>query len=197
MLTNPVLVPVRFSCFLLILLAQLAIGADAQAPVSLTGYKLPTKELKLDARGVEQVLAAKTVALLASALPFLTNEDGTVRMAYRARRVGPDQAKADVIKVLSEWGAFSVVDDPAAADLVLVIEEQTLGPSFASDGKLRLRDTLAVFPTGGPGVAPPLWVGIDTENALAAAAGLTTPDAEGVVDKFRREVQNARNRVRK
>ena len=99
--------------------------------------------------------------------------------------------------MLSDWGAFSLVDDPAQADLVLVIEEQTLKPSFVSDGKIRIRDTLAVFPTGGPGVAPPLWVGIDTESALAASSGLTTPDAEGVVEKFRRDVENARNRVKK
>jgi hypothetical protein len=101
-----------------------------------------------------------------------------------------------VVKVLAEWGAFSVVDDPATADLVLVIAEETLGPNFMSDGKVRLKDTVAVFPTGGPAVADPLWVGIDTENALAAALGLTTPDAAGVVERFRRDVESLRNRVR-
>ena len=73
----------------------------------------------------------------------------------------------------------------------------TVGSSLVSSRKVRLRDTLAVFPTGGPGVAPPLWVGIDAESALAAASGVTTPDAEGVVEGFRRDVENARNRVKK
>ena len=79
---------------------------------------------------------------------------------------------------------------------MLVIEEQTLRPSFRTDGKPRLRDTLAVFPAGGPGAAP-LWVGITTENALAGAAGLKIPNAEGVVEKFRHDVEDARKRLKK
>jgi hypothetical protein len=195
MFRNRIVKPVRFWGFLSALIALFVVGANAQAPVSPT---LPTKELKLDAKAVERVLSAKTVALLATALPLFTQENRTtVGMTYRRGRTGPAKAQADVKKVLSEWGAFSLVDDPAQADLVLVIEEQTLPPSFASDGKVRLKDTLGVFPTGGPGVAPPLWVGIDTESALAAASGLTTPDAEGVVETFRRDVENARQRVKK
>ena len=136
--------------------------------------------------------------MLASSLPLIVREDkSTARLTYRRGRVGPKKAKAEVEKVLSEWGAFSLVDDPDQADLVLVLEEQTLEPSFMSDGNVRLRDTLAVFPTGGPGTAPPLWVGITTENGLAAAAALTTPDAEGVVERFRRDVEEARNRAKK
>jgi hypothetical protein len=121
------------------LLALVIVGTHAQEAASLTGYKLPTKEQKLDSKG----------------------------------------------------------QDPDQADLVLVLEEQTLEPSFMSDGNVRLRDTLAVFPTGGPGRAPPSWVGITTENGLAAAAALTTPDAEDVVERFRRDVEEARNRARK
>jgi hypothetical protein len=167
-------------------------------PASPPEYKLPTKEQKLDAKGLERVLSAKTVAVMASSTPF-TEKRGKdkVSVYYRGGRVGPEKAKADVEKVLSKWGAFNLVDDPAQADLVMVMEEQTLGPSFMSEGKLRLKDTLAVFPTGGPGVADPLWVAIDTENALAAATGLTTPDAEGVVERFQREVESARSRIKK
>jgi hypothetical protein len=166
----------------------------AQAPESLAGYKLPTKEMRLDPKALERVDAAHTVAVLATSMPFMMKEGAGVLVTYRAGRVGPDKAKADVMKVLNEWGIFTVIDDPSAADLVFAIQEETLGPSFMSDGKPRLKDTLAVFPTGGPGAAPPLWVGIDTENALAAASGLTTPDSEGVVERFRRDVENARKR---
>lgn len=187
----------RFASCLWMLVELVGVGVQAQAPVSLNEYKLPTKELKFDATGLERILAAKTVAVLASSSPLFTKEERGVGVTYRGGRVGPEKAKADVMKVLSEWGAFSVVEDPAQADLVLVIEEQTLAPSFMSDGKVRLRDTLAVFPTGGPGVAPALWVGIDTENALAAASGLTRPDAEGVVERLRRDVENAKNRLKR
>jgi hypothetical protein len=195
MFRSRIVKPVMFWGFLSTSITLFIVGTSAQAPVSPT---LPAKELKLDAKAVERVLSAKTIAVLAAALPLFTQENKTtVLMTYRRGRTGPEHAQADVKKVLSEWGAFSLIDDPAQADLVLVIEEQTLPPSFASDGKVRLRDTLGVFPTGGPGVAPPLWVGIDTESALAAASGLTTPDAEGVVEKFRRDVENARKRVKK
>jgi len=176
-------------------------GANAQEPpVSLTSYKpLPTKEIKLGANALERVLSAETVVVLARTVPLIRRQFGEpgVIVTYRGARVGPEKAKADVIKVLAEWGAFSLVDDPARADLVMVIQEETLAPSFMSDGKVRLKDTLAVFSTGGPGAAPPLWVGIDTENALAAASGLTTPDAEGVVEKFRRDVEDAKKRTKR
>lgn len=189
---------VRFTSCLTTLLALVIVGTHAQEAASHTGYTLPTKEQKLDSKGRERVLSARTVAVLASSLPLIVREDkSTARLTYRRGRVGPKKAKAEVEKVLSEWGAFSLVDDPDQADLVLVLEEQTLEPSFMSDGNVRLRDTLAVFPTGGPGTAPPLWVGITTENGLAAAAALTTPDAEGVVERFRRDVEEARNRAKK
>ena len=189
---------VRFTSCLMTLLALVIGHTHAQAAASLTGYTLPTKEQKLDAKGRERVLSARTVAVLAASLPLVVREDkSTARLTYRRGRVGPEKAKADVEKVLSDWGVFSLIDDLSQADLVLVLEEQTLEPSFMSDGNVRLRDTLAVFPTGGPGTAPPLWVGITTENGLAAAAALTRPDAEGVVERFRRDVEEARNRVKK
>lgn len=188
---------VRVTSCLSTLFALVIVGTHAQAAASLTGYKLPTKEQKLDSKGRERVLSARTVAVLATSVPFVVQEDrSTARLTYRRGRAGPEKAKADVEKVLSEWGAFGLIDDPAQADLVLVIEERTLGPSFMSDGNVRLRDTLAVFPTGGPGTAPPLWVGITTENALAAAAALSTPDAKAVVERFRRDVDEARNRAK-
>lgn len=185
----------RFPSCVLTLLSLALVGAHAQTPVSPTGWELPTTEVKLDARAAERVLAARTVAVLARSAPFATSDGGDLRVTYRGRRTGPESAKADVERVLSEWGAFTVVADPSKADLVLVIAEQTLGPTFASNGKVRLRDTLAVFPAGGPGSAFPLWVGITTESALAAATGLTQPDAEAVAQKFRRDVEAVRSRV--
>jgi hypothetical protein len=195
MFRSRIVKPVRFWGFPLTLIALFTVGVSAQAPVSPT---LPNKELTLDAKALERIVSAKTVAVLVTTLPLFTQENRkTVGVTYRRGRTGPEKAQTDVEKVLSEWGVFSLIDDPGQADLVFVIEEQTLASSFASDGKVRLRDTLAVFPTGGPGAASPLWVGIDTESALAAGSGLSTPDAEGVVKKFRRDVENARQRFKK
>jgi hypothetical protein len=198
---NRTMALMRCSMVLLVLVAVLNVAAYAQDPTSPT---LPTKEQKLDAKGLAAVFSAKTVAVVATALPFIEfDRNGKpTQVIYRGGRTGPDKAKADVEKVLSEWGAFTVVNDPARADLVLVIEEQTLAPSFRSDNRPRLKDTLAVFLPGGTDGAwagPPLWVGITTEGAIAAGfmGALKTPDAQGVVEKFRRDVVDARKRVNK
>ena len=177
-----------------IVVVACAAAPQAQAPASLAGYRLPTTETRLTTNSQARVEAAKTVAVLATSMPFMRKDGAGLLVTYRSGRVGAERAKADVLKALSEWGAFTVIDDPGAADLVFAIQEETLGPGFMSDGKPRLKDTLAVYPTGGPGVASPLWVGIDTENALSAATGLTAPDAEGVVQRFRRDVENASKR---
>ena len=176
---NRVVKPVRFLCSLSALLALfLAIG-HAQGHVTLgITYNLPTEELALDAKSLERVVSAKTVMVMAASVPFR----GSGKLTYYSGRVGPDKAKAEVVKILSKWGAFSLIENPFA-DLVVVIEEHTLG-----EGNTRLRDTLAVYPTGGPGVAPPLWVGIDTQGRGA--------DAKGVTERFRRDVENATKRVK-
>src|SRR5262245_30301009 len=111
----------------LALLVILAFGTifHAQTAGSLADYKVPTKELKLDAKNFERVLAARTAAVLARSSPLLTKRGQEVTVAYRGGRASAEKAKADVMKVLAEWGAFSVIEDPAAADLVLVIAEET------------------------------------------------------------------------
>jgi hypothetical protein len=101
-----------------------------------------------------------------------------------------------VEKVLADWGALVVIDNPSEADLVLVIEEETIKGNMLSEGTPRLKQTLVVFPTGGPGAAPPLWVGIATENAMMAPHRRTA-DAQEVVERFRRDVEAARSRVKK
>lgn len=178
------------------LVAVFALVTIESRAQSLTGYKMPTKELKLDAIDTERVLSAKTVAVMASSVPLLTKAGKDVVVTFRGGRVGPEKAKADVEKVLSEWGAFAVVDDSSLADLVLVIEEETIRGNMLSEGTPRLKQTLVVFPTGGPGTAPPLWVGISTENALMAPHRRTA-DAKEVVERFRRDVETARAGVKK
>ena len=163
---------------------------------SLTGYKVPTKEMKLEAKNLERVVSAKTVAVLASSVPLMTKQGKDVIVTYRGGRVGPEKAKADVATVLSEWGAFGLIDDPSQADLVLVIEEETLKGNMLSEGTPRLKQTLVVFAKGGPGADPPLWVGIATENALMAKHRRTA-DAKEVVERFRSDVETAKNRVKK
>ena len=175
--------------------AVLAAPLESRAQ-SLTGYKMPTKEMKLEAKNLERVVSAKTVAVLASSVPLLTKQGKEVTITFRGGRVGPEKAKADVEKVLSEWGALALIDDPSQADLVLVIEEETIKGNMFSEGTPRLKQTLVVFPTGGPGAVAPLWVGIATENALMAQHRRTA-DAKEVVERFRRDVETARSRVKR
>ena len=182
--------------FSLCLAAVLAFVTGVSRAQSLTGYKLPTKEMKLEAKNVERVVSAKTVAVLASSVPLMSKDGKDLVVTYRGGRVGPEKARADVEKVLSEWGVLTIVDNPSVADLVLVIEEETLPGNFVSEGTPRLKQTLAVFPTGGPSSDPPLWVGIKTESAMMAPHRLTA-DAKEVVERFRRDVETARTRVKK
>ena len=193
MFTNRVVNRVLFLSCLSAVLSVVTVESRAQ---SSTGYKVPTKEMKLEAKDVDRVVSAKTVAVLASSVPLITKQGKDVIVTYRGRRVGPEKAKADVEKVLSEWGVYGLIDDPSQADLVLVIEEETLKGNMLSEGTPRLKQTLVVFPTGGPGAAPPLWVGIATENALMAKHR-GTADAKEVVERFRSDVERAKNRVKK
>ena len=62
----------------------------------------------------------------AASVPSIVKGDrGAGKLTYYSGRVGPDKAKAEVVRVLSEWGAFSLIEDPLLADLVVVIEEDT------------------------------------------------------------------------
>ena len=193
MFTNRVVNRVLFLSGLSAVLAIVTVEFHAQ---SLTAYKVPTKEMKLEAKDFDRVVSAKTVAVLASSVPLITKQGKDVIVTYRGKRVGPEKAKADVEKVLSEWGTFGLIDDLSQADLVLVIEEETLKGNMLSEGTPRLKQTLVVFPTAGPGAAAPLWVGIATENALMAKHRRTA-DAKEVVERFRRDVEAAKNRVKK
>jgi hypothetical protein len=192
MLGNRVVNRVLFLSCLSAVLAVITVESRAQ---SLTGYKMPTKEMKLESKNLERVVSAKTVAVLVSSVPLMTKEGKEVIISYRGGRVGPEKAKADVEKALAEWGAFGLIDDPSQADIVLMIEEETIRGNMLSEGTPRLKQTLVVFPTGGPGAAPPLWVGIVTENALMAKHRRTA-DAKEVVERFRRDVETAKNRVK-
>ena len=91
MFRDKIVKPLQCLSFLWTLIGLFVVGASAQAPVSPT---LPTKELKLDAKGIERVLSAKTVAVIATALPLITQENRTTAVVtYRRGREGPEKAK--------------------------------------------------------------------------------------------------------
>jgi hypothetical protein len=158
---------------------------------------LPDKPVKLDARGSDLVVTARTVAVVATGSPTMeiTSVDPNTGRATLVihdgirRRVDGDKAKQEVQEVIRDWGRFTLTDDLERADLILAIAESTVPAStlsqMAGDTTHRLRDTLGVFARGVP---EPIWVNTATENTLGA---LTGSAAGKVAEKFRRAMEEA------
>ena len=111
--------------------------------------QLPAKELKLEAKHRDTVLSAKTAVVIATVRPLVAKKDkSTVVVTYRAGRVGREKAKSEAEAALKEWGRFTVVQDPAQADLALLVLEETLSPHWGSTHdvhprpRYRLRNTM-------------------------------------------------------
>ena len=165
-------------------------------------YRLPTKEIELAVRHRDTVLSAATVAVIVRVRPLVSREGkADAAVTYRAGRSGPDAARGEVVQALQRWGAFEVVEDPAQADLVLVVLEETLPPGFGSTSDIRgpqyrLKDTLGVYRGKIDDPADPLWAGIVTEGRLKRSLSNAAPSAAGVIEEFRRAVEDARRRVK-
>jgi hypothetical protein len=161
---------------------------------------LPSKAVKLDARGMESALAARTVAVIATGHPTIEiapagEKDGPATLVIHGgirRRVDGDQAKQEVQTVIERWGRFTLTDDLERADLILAIAESTVPASafsqLAGDTSHRLRDTLGVFARG---VREPIWVDTVTENTLGALTGAA---ASKVAEKFQQALEAAARR---
>jgi hypothetical protein len=158
---------------------------------------LPSKAVKLDQRGMEIVLAARTVAIIATGHPTMEiapadGKNGRATLVVHGgirRRVDGDKAKQEVQKVIEQWGRFTLTDDLERADLILAIAEYTVPSSalsqMAGDTSHRLRDTLGVFARGA---REPIWVDTVTENTFGA---LTGSAAGKVAEKFQRALESA------
>jgi hypothetical protein len=176
-------------------MAAVLVSWPAAAPAQT--LTLPDKPVKLDARVLDLVLAARTVAIVAAGRPTMeitsadTNSGRATLVIHDGirRRVDGDKARAEVQKVIQDWGRFTLIDDLEKADLILAIAESTVPASnlsqMAGDTKHRLRDTLGVFARG---VAEPIWVDTATENTFGA---LTGSAAGKVAGKFRSAIETA------
>ena len=184
-----------------------AVSVDSQSAPAELPYLLPEKAVALKDVARDVVLSAKTIAIVArdqQVVEVLSvdhkKKTVTVAMPGGIRR-GIDATKAgkDVERMLTQWQRFTVVDDPAQADLVLFIFEDSVPPSrFAKaqgDAKHRLRDRLGLFRGGSAAdrVSEPLWADSHTESAFGA---LTGSSAAKVADKFRRAVEDAERKAR-
>ena len=158
---------------------------------------LPSKTVKLDARGAEIALAARTVAIIATGHPTIEiapadEKNGRPTLVVHGgirRRVDGDKAKQEVQKVIEQWGRFTLTDDLERADLIFAIAEYTVPSSalsqMAGDTSHRLRDTLGVFARG---VREPIWVDTVTESTLGALTGAA---ASKVAEKFQQALESA------
>jgi hypothetical protein len=127
-------------------------------------------------RSKEQILvSARKVALI-----------GTVgHVAQWGLALNPNEKKAQEIlnKEVAKWGRFIVIDNPAQADLVLVLME---GNRAAGGGGV-IRTARLVVETGGKPPKPgdiPLWDG-DASGSILATSG-----APKVIARFRAYLEN-------
>jgi len=110
---------------------------NALYPVPPAGRGLVFDEFEMS--GVPQAIrSAKTVTVV--------GELGAV-LEPRRGKFGPDatRAKSQVESVIRKWGRFSVVEDPAVADLVLLITEGTYERTSEEVSEVVLMDRLQVF----------------------------------------------------
>lgn len=183
-----------------------AASADRQSAVAEPPYRLPERAVALKDTAWDVVRAAKTIAIVArdqQVLEVLSVDGKKVIVAVHGgirREIDATKAKKDVERMLTEWERFTVVDDPAQADLVLFIFEDSVPSSrFATmqgDTKHRLRDRLGLFRSrsAAEGISEPLWADSHTESAFGA---LTGSSAAKVADKFRRAVEDAERKAKK
>ena len=182
-----------------------AASADRQSAVAEPPYQLPEKAVALKDTARDIVRTAKTIAIVAREqhdVEVLSVDGKKVTVAVHGgirRGIDATKAKKDVERMLTEWQRFTVVDDPAQADLVLFIFEDSVPSSrFAKmqgDTKHRLRDRLGLFRgrSAAEGISEPLWADSHTESAFGA---LTGSSAAKVADKFRRAVEDAEKKSR-
>lgn len=184
-----------FVLFGTLLLTAHVPAVRAQEP----GYTRPQKAMKPDARSVEAILGAKTLANVGidASVLRVTSVDPKNKKVYVTggggirRGVDAEKARKSVEEKIREWGRFTVLDTVTDADLVLVVFEDTVEPSGFSkmqgDSKSRLRDTLAVFRGGDPpSSAQPLWAAVSTESTFGA---LTGSSAGKVASQWREDVE--------
>lgn len=105
---------------------------------------------------------------------------------------GPAKAKKQVEKVIQKWGRFSLVEDHAQADLVLVITESIFNKTYDDEDGERtervLADRLLVFMGGKPlePDATPLW---DSGEIEFGITGFFKQPPVRTVDRFRKFVE--------
>ncbi len=120
------------------------------------------------------VVSAKSVAIISR----LGEVAQTGRLMWDPN---PDKAKDKLEKAVRAWGRLTIVDDPAAADLVLVIVEGNRS-SFLKQGELY--EVLLAFPGGSSESedSQPLW-------QQEAKEGFGGRPADKLLERFRKYVE--------
>jgi hypothetical protein len=128
----------------------------------------------------QRLTSARTVALVGAL--------GHVAETGIALNPSAKKAQELIDKEVRRWGRFTIIDDPARADLVLILWE---GNRAAGGGGTIRTARLAVFPGGTPPKRGdiPLWDG-DASGTIFATSG--TPK---VVAKFRAYLENLEKTV--
>ena len=183
------------------ILVALLVSSAGRAGIAQTAeatplYQPPVKSIKLSTEAAATLSRAKTAALVAidvARLKLVSFDDKNKRAVVAVpggirRSVSAEKARSELMKSMSDWNRFAIVDDPEKADVVVVVFEDTVEPSAftkaTGDRKSRMRERLAVFARGQ--TETPLWAGEERESTLGA---LTGSPVGKVVDKFREELE--------
>jgi hypothetical protein len=160
-----------------VLCACLALNARPAMPATTTQAQPAAAQETVPtiARDPRQLLvSAKSVAIVSR----LGEVAETGRLMWDPN---PDKAKDKLQKAVREWGRLTIVDDPAAADLVLVIVEGNRS-SFIKQGELY--EVLLAFPGGSSERedSKPLW-------QQEAKEGFGGRPADKLLERFRKYVE--------
>ena len=132
----------------------------------------------------EEIVSAKTVTVMAR-----QGTSGTARIRPNAQR-----AKAQVEAAVRKWGRYQIVDNPAKADLVIVVVEGNAPAEqidadhpalYKMTAMQLLSDTLTIYKGGG--ITPdskPLWSWTETGEDRGWPA-------DRAVEKFRGDMRRA------
>lgn len=168
---------------LAIVLALCALGPSPQQPTSSTNPAgQPSAELQPVRPTREQALvSAKRVALFGNL--------GTVADWGLALNPSAEKAQKHLDKEIRKWGRFTVVSDPAAADLIFILAE---GNRAAGGGGVVNTAMLTVFKGGRPPQRGevPLWQGVESSNPFTFSSGTGK-----VISRFRKELEDLAQHV--
>jgi tetratricopeptide (TPR) repeat protein len=163
----------------------LALCAFGPAPQQPTPSTRPAGQASAEP---QQVRPTREQALVSAKTVALFGHLGTVADWGLALNPSAEKAQKHLDKEVRKWGRFTVVSDPAAADLILFLAE---GNRAAGGGGVVNTAILTVFKGGRPPQRGdvPLWQGVESSNPFTFSSGTGK-----VISRFRKDLEDLAQR---